>query len=218
MDIRFERALFAGAHLDDVEFGCGGAIARWAGSREIRLLTLTQKTRDADGRVQIVRDLEEPNEAARILGLTPEHVVIEALDGQVLQYQAQHVREAFLRWRDDYDPDVVFVPAADDVHQDHHVVYEEALRIFRERTVIGFEVVRSTLAFRPNLFVEISAADLDKKAQSVLCYQSQLAQSAGYYFKGDIIEGQARFRGGQCGREMAEAFEVYSMQWGTEGA
>ena len=213
MDIRFERALFAGAHLDDVEFGCGGAIARWAGSREIRLLTLTQKTRDADGRVQIVRDLEEPNEAARILGLTPEHVAIEDLDGQVLQYQAQHVREAFLRWRDDYDPDVVFVPAADDVHQDHHVVYEEALRIFRERTVIGFEVVRSTLAFKPNLYIEIGAGELDKKARSILCYRSQLEQSAGYYFKADIIEGQARFRGGQCGRELAEAFEVYCMQW-----
>jgi N-acetylglucosamine malate deacetylase 1 len=213
MDLRFERALFAGAHLDDVEFGCGGSIAKWTATSDVRFLTLTQKTKNADGEVQIVRDLGEPHAAADILGVPTERVAIEDLDGQVLQYQAQAVREVFLRWRRDFDPQVVFVPAADDIHQDHHVVYEEAMRIFRERTVIGFEVVRSTLAFRPNLFVEIGADDLDKKVQSILCYRSQLEQSAGYYFKADIIEGQARFRGGQCGRELAEAFEVYCMQW-----
>ncbi len=213
MDLHFERALFAGAHLDDVEFGCGGSIAKWAGKCDIRLLTLTKKTRNAAGEVQIVRDLDEPMAAARILGVPPERVAIEDLDGQVLQYQAQAVREVFLDWRRDFDPEVVFVPAVDDVHQDHHVVYEEAVRIFRERTVIGFEVVRSTLAFRPNLFVQVSAKDIDKKARSIMCYQSQLTQSAGYYFKTEIIEGQARFRGGQCGREFAEAFEVYFMQW-----
>ncbi|MBT4979189.1 MAG: hypothetical protein HOL51_28305 [Gemmatimonadetes bacterium] len=213
MDLRFERALFAGAHLDDVEFGCGGSIAKWAATSDVRFLTLTQKTINADGEVQIVRDLGEPHTAADILGVPTERVAIEDLDGQVLQYQAQAVREVFLRWRRDFDPQVVFVPAADDIHQDHHVVYEEALRIFRERTVIGFEVVRSTLAFRPNLFVEIGADDLHKKVQSILCYRSQLEQSAGYYFKADIIEGQARFRGGQCGRELAEAFEIYCMQW-----
>jgi LmbE family N-acetylglucosaminyl deacetylase len=213
VDLHFERALFAGAHLDDVEFGCGGAIAKWAGERDVRFLTLTKKTRDSAGQVQIVRDLDEPVQAAKILGIPSERVGIEDLDGQVLQYQAQAVREVFLKWRRDFDPDVVFVPAANDVHQDHHVVYEEAVRIFRERTVIGFEVVRSTLAFRPNLFVEIDADQLDKKVRSILCYRSQLEQSAGYYFKADIIEGQARFRGGQCGRELAEAFEVYCMQW-----
>lgn len=213
MDLHFERALFAGAHLDDVEFGCGGAIAKWAGERDVRFLTLTKKTRDSAGQVQIVRDLDEPVQAAKILGIPSERVGIEDLDGQVLQYQAQAVREVFLKWRRDFDPDVVFVPAANDVHQDHHVVYEEAVRIFRERTVIGFEVVRSTLAFLPNLFVEIDADQLDKKVRSILCYRSQLEQSAGYYFKADIIEGQARFRGGQCGRELAEAFEVYCMQW-----
>ena len=213
MGLHFKRALFAGAHLDDVEFGCGGSIAKWAGESEVRFLTMTKKNRNADGQVQIVRDLDEPLAAAEILGVPTGQVAIEDLDGQVLQYQAQAVREVFLRERRDFDPEVVFVPAADDIHQDHHVVYEEALRIFRERTVIGFEVVRSTLAFRPNLFVDIGAQDLDKKTQAILCYQSQLQQSAGYYFKADIIEGQARFRGGQCGRELAEAFEVYCMQW-----
>ncbi len=214
MNVRFERALFAGAHLDDVEFGCGASVAGWAESGcDIRFLTLTQKNRNAAGEVQLVRDVEEPMQAARVLGVPDECVWIEDLDGQILQYQAQAVREVLLRVRREFDPEIVFVPAADDIHQDHRVVYEEAMRIFRERTVVGFEIVRSSLAFRPNLFVEVNAVNLHKKAEAILCYKSQLEQSAGYYFNADIIEGQARFRGGQCGKKLAEAFEVYTMQW-----
>ena len=61
--------------------------------------------------------------------------------------------------------------------------------------------------------MEVNADNLRKKAEAILCYKSQFEQSAGYYFSSDIIEGQARFRGGQCGVELAEAFEVYTMQW-----
>lgn len=209
--IDFGRVLFAGAHLDDAEFGCGGLIAQLATEGEVQLLTLSKHTRSAKGEVQIVRDLEEPLKAAFILGVPVERVAIEALDGQLFQRQAQEVREIFLRWRRDFDPDTVFVPARDDLHQDHQVVCAEALRIFRDRTVIGFEVVRSTLEFKPNLFVGISEAALEKKVGAVLCYQSQLTQSAGYYFKPEILRGQAAFRGGQSNKALAEAFEIYFM-------
>ena len=213
MELKFERALFAGAHLDDVEFGCGGSIAKYLRNTDVRFLTLTKKTRAADGAIQIVREVSEAFAAAEKLGLSAEQVAIEDLDGQILQYQAQEVREVFLRWRREFDPDIVFVPAREDIHQDHHVVYEEAIRIFRDRTVVGFEVVRSTLSFRPNFYVEITGEQLHRKTEAVMDYQSQLdpAQSAAYYFKPEIIRGQALFRGGQCGRELAEAFEIYTM-------
>jgi N-acetylglucosamine malate deacetylase 1 len=207
--LAFDRVLFAGAHLDDIEFGAGAWVADLAGRAEIRFLTLTQHNRASDGRIQIRRDLDEPLAAARALGLDEAHVSIGSLDGQMLHNQAQAVRETFLRWRSEFDPEVVVVPAGKDIHQDHHVVYEEAVRIFRDRTVLGFEVVRSTLNFTPNLFVDVSPEGLEKKVLSVLCYRSQLEQSAGYYFKPEILRGQAYFRGGQSNKKLAEAFEVY---------
>ena len=214
MNLQFDRLLFAGAHLDDVEFGCGGLVSRLGAEQDLRFLTLSKHTRAADGRVQIVRDLDEPMRAAAALGVSSDRVAVENLDGQLFQGQAQNVREIFLDWRRNYDPDVVFVPARDDVHQDHHVVYEEAVRIFRDRTVIGFEVVRSTLSFRPNLFVALTAAEVERKAAAVACYESQLdpKRSAGHYFKPEIIRGQALFRGGQSSNELAEAYEIYFMQ------
>ena len=212
MDLRFERALFAGAHLDDFEFGCGGAISRWREHMDMRFLTLSKKTRASSGEVQIVRDLEEPYAAAEALGVGADKVSIEDLDGQLFQQQAQQVREILLRWRREFDPEVIFVPAREDIHQDHHVVYEEAVRIFRDRAVIGFEVVRSTLSFRPNLYVALSEDDLERKCAAVSCYRSQLEQSAGYYFGSELIRGQALFRGGQSNHPLAEAFEIYFMQ------
>jgi LmbE family N-acetylglucosaminyl deacetylase len=215
MQLNGERALFAGAHLDDIEFGCGGVVARFRNELDMRFLTLTKKTRASTGEVQIVRDVDEPYRAAEALGITAEQLAIEDLDGQLLQGQAQQVREVFLRWRRDFDPHIIIVPARDDIHQDHHVVYEEAVRIFRDRTVVGFEVVRSTLSFRPNLFVGIEEEHLEKKIEAVMAYQSQLNpnQSAGYYFKPEIIRGQATFRGGQSNKELAEAFEIYLMHF-----
>lgn len=207
----FGRVLFAGAHLDDVEFGCGGLIAELASAGDLHLLTLSKHTRSAKGEIQIVRDLEEPLRAASVLGVPVERVAMEALDGQLFQSQTQEVREIFLQWRRVFDPDTIFVPARDDLHQDHQVVCDEAIRIFRDRTVVGFEVVRSTLDFRPSLFIGISEEALEKKISAVLCYQSQLTQSAGYYFKPEIIRGQACFRGGQSNKGLAEAFEVYFM-------
>ena len=211
MKLSFKRVLFAGAHLDDIEFGCGGTIAKWARHIDLHFLTLSKKTRSAAGEIQIVRDLEEPLEAAQKLKVPTDRVVVEDLDGQLFQQQTQQVREIFLQWRRDFDPEAIFVPAREDIHQDHHVVYEEAFRIFRDRAVIGFEVVRSTLSFCPNLFVKICEEDLQKKIAAVTCYQSQLKQSAGYYFKPEIIRGQAAFRGGQSNKGLAEAYEVYSM-------
>lgn len=207
--------LFAGAHLDDIEFGCGGVVAELAPRGEVYFLTLSKHTRSAAGEIQIVRDLEEPLRAASILGVAKGQVEIEGLDGQLFQRQAQEVREVFLRWRREYNPDTIFVPARADIHQDHHVVYEEALRIFRDRTIVGFEIVRSTFSFSPNLFVEIPEEALEKKIRAVMCYQSQLTQSAGYYFKPEIIRGQACFRGGQSNRGFAEAFEIYHMNLGV---
>jgi LmbE family N-acetylglucosaminyl deacetylase len=211
MQLRFERALFVGAHLDDFEFGCGGLIAKYGVEWEGRLLTLSRHTRAATGEIQIARDLDEPRRAAAALGIPADRIAIEGLDGQLFQRQSQEVREILLDWRRRFDPQVVFVPSREDIHQDHHVVHEEAIRIFRDRAVLGFELVRSTLAFTPNLFVAISAGDLARKEQAIECYQSQLRESAGYYFDPEIIRAQARFRGGQCNRQWAEAFEVYFM-------
>ncbi|MDA2915360.1 PIG-L family deacetylase [Nitrospinae bacterium AH_259_B05_G02_I21] len=211
MQWTFKRLLFVGAHLDDIEFGGGGLIAQRQTEASIKLLALSKHTRSAAGEIQIIRDTDEAYQAAKLLGVVSEDVHMENLDGQLFQRQQQEVREVLLSWRAKYDPDVVFCPSIRDIHQDHRVVAEEVCRIFRHQTCLGYECVRSSLDFRPTLYVGISEDALKKKIDAVLAYESQLdeRQSAAYYFSGELIRAVALHRGAQVAKELAEAFEVY---------
>ncbi len=213
---RFERVLCIGAHLDDCEFGCGGFLARYAGKAEIRVLGLSTRTRSSTGEVQIVRDVEEAYRGVELLGLSREAVVLEGLDGQLFQEQRQQLREILLDWSRRYEPDLILCPPVRDIHQDHQVAGEEACRIFRRRTVLGYEILNSSYDFTPTLFLPLSPAELERKVDAVMSYKSQQVSpaTAAYYFDSDMIRGLAHSRGAKCGSQAAEAFEVYFMNPG----
>lgn len=82
-------ALAIGAHPDDIEFGCGGTLAKWAlaGCR-VHHLVLTDGSKgtwnpDADIDTLIATRHEEQREAARRLGATGEVVFIDQVDGDL---------------------------------------------------------------------------------------------------------------------------------------
>jgi LmbE family N-acetylglucosaminyl deacetylase len=68
------RALAVGAHPDDVEFGCGGTLAKWASAGcEIRHLVCTDGSKgswdpDDDVGTLVAARREEQREASRALG------------------------------------------------------------------------------------------------------------------------------------------------------
>jgi len=68
------RALAVGAHPDDIEFGCGGTLAKWASAGcEIHHLVLTDGSKGtwdpkSDPAALVATRQEEQREAARILG------------------------------------------------------------------------------------------------------------------------------------------------------
>ncbi len=68
------RALAIGAHPDDVEFGCGATLAKWAASGcEVHLVVCTDGSKgswnpDADLAELVARRQQEATEAARALG------------------------------------------------------------------------------------------------------------------------------------------------------
>lgn len=83
-----ERALAVGAHPDDIEFGCGATLSKWAEAGcEIHLLVLTDgskgtwdPTRDYDELVAARR--VEQRAAARALGARPPHFG-DRVDGEL---------------------------------------------------------------------------------------------------------------------------------------
>jgi LmbE family N-acetylglucosaminyl deacetylase len=145
----------------------------------------------------------------RELGVIREQIIIGNCYGQIFDQMQQEVREELIGIRNNVRPDAVFYPCKNDIHQDHKTLSSNAFRIFRDGNCYGYEVIRSSYEFQPQVYFEITKQELDKKIKAVMTYKSQLTESAGYYFSAELLEAEARFRGGQCGMIYSEAFECY---------
>ncbi len=83
------RALAIGAHPDDVEFGCGGTLAKWAASGcEIQHLICTDGSKgswdpDEDVAALVATRQAEQREAAKALGSGGEVVFLRWTDGEL---------------------------------------------------------------------------------------------------------------------------------------
>lgn len=209
------RMLCLGAHADDIEFGCGGTIAKFAGVFDMFMLVLSDHVMADRERLFLKRDLSEQYAAIKRLGVPTERVKVLSFPSRFLSEHRQEIRNALTNVKKEFRPHIVLCPSVHDLHQDHPVVGEEACRVFREFTVLGYEIIRSSLTFTPELHVALAREHVRKKAEAVACYKSQADPNvtAGYYFAPEAIEAAARMRGLQFGLKYAEAFEVYYMKW-----
>ena len=120
------RALAIGAHPDDIEFGCGATLAKWAAQGcEVHLLVLTDGSKGtwdahADIAALIARRQREQHAAADVLGAKGVHM-FDNVDGelQVTLTERARVCEMIRRTRPDvvlgHDPWKRYR-----LHPDHH--------------------------------------------------------------------------------------------------
>jgi LmbE family N-acetylglucosaminyl deacetylase len=96
-----ERALAIGAHPDDVEFGCGGTLAKWAAAGcEVHHLLCTDGSKgswdpEEDTATLVARRREEQRAAARALGATGQVVFLDWPDGELEAGVRQRGQVAF---------------------------------------------------------------------------------------------------------------------------
>ncbi|HEX2851094.1 MAG TPA: PIG-L family deacetylase [Acidimicrobiales bacterium] len=106
------RALAIGAHPDDIEFGCGGTLAKWSSQgAEIFHLVCTDGSKgswdpDEDQARLVAARQEEQRDASRALGGTGEVVFLGWPDGELESGLRQRWEVAY--WIRQLRPDVVF--------------------------------------------------------------------------------------------------------------
>ena len=118
----------------------------------------------------------------------------------------QQILEELLKLNKDIHPEMVLLPAASDIHQDHQVIHQEGMRAFKNTTFAGYELPWNNYSIRTNFFVRISETDLTKKIESLKAYESQAGKN---YMNPDFIRSLAKVRGVQANSSYAEAFEIY---------
>jgi LmbE family N-acetylglucosaminyl deacetylase len=140
-----------------------------------------------------------------VLGVSPEKIILGPFTTRVFHESRQDILESFLKLRQDFSPDLIFVHSKQDVHQDHLTMTDEALRAFRGITVLGFDVVRSSYGFFPHFLVEVTEEDVDKKIEALACYQTYRDK---YYFNRELTRSIMVRHGALAERSFAEGFDI----------
>ncbi len=193
------KVLAIGAHPDDVEIGCGGALLahRKAGDGITVLVMSDGNTgRSSDCRV------DEQQEAARALGA--ELLWGGFADGSVPEgKESIDVIEMALARS---GADIVYTHSPSDTHQDHRATAAASIGASRRVERVLLYESPTTVGFTPNFFVNIGSL-VEDKIDLIRCHISQVIKNG--IVDLEAIEAQARFRGFAARARQAEGFEVH---------
>jgi LmbE family N-acetylglucosaminyl deacetylase len=193
-------------HTDDGELGCGGTISRFV--EEGRSVYYAAFSTAAESipppfpKDVLTREVKAATEA---LGIDQQNLLLFNYQVRKLEFHRQEILEDLLRMKNELDPQIVFIPCQNDLHQDHRTIYNEGLRAFKDCTLLGYELPWNNIAFHTRHFVCLETKHIQKKYEALKCYQSQAER---HYVDEDFIFSLARTRGVQIGSLYAEAFDV----------
>ena len=199
------RALVLGAHTDD-EFGCAGTIARMVETGvEVHYACFSpceESVPEGFDRDVLKREVRD---AISALGVDDRNFTL--FDYRVRHFPAfrQEILEDLIRLRAEIRPNLVFIPAFSDTHQDHSVIAAEGFRAFKHATLLGYELPMNSVSFNHVCFVALDERHMEAKLRHARAYVSQAGRA---YLQEDFIRSLAVVRGLQAGTSAAEAFEA----------
>lgn len=202
-----EKILVLAPHTDDGELGCGGSITKFCNDgTEVHYaaFSLCKKSLAPEFPADTLE--RECKMATQELGIHGTHLTFYDFEVREFSNKRQDILEEMVRLSKTISPDLVFIPSFPDKHQDHQVIHTEALRAFKNCSLLGYELPWNHDTFRSTHFIRLSATDIDRKVKAVKAYTSQSHRN---YMQEDFIRSLAKVRGVQCNSEYAEAFEVY---------
>jgi len=207
------RVLVLSPHTDDAELGCGGTIVRLISSGAdvwVAAFSLAKESLPPGSAPDRLRG--EFLCAMRILGVDERRTFIHDFPVRHFLTHRQRVLDNLVELRQKLHPEVVLVTSSTDVHQDHQVLHNEALRTFKDNTLWGYELPWNSLSFTAQAFVVLNQEHLDRKYAALQAYKSQFELQRPYFAR-QFIQGWAMLRGMQVRGEYAEAFEVVRVAW-----
>lgn len=196
------KILAIGAHPDDIEFGCGGSLIKYAAKgHDVYLLVMSRGEMGGDSGARS----EEQSGALKLMGAR------ELFWGGLTDTQIDISQETIQRIESvikKITPDMVVCHFPEDTHQDHRHLAQMTISAARYvRNVLYYEGP-TTERFVPNVYIDVSEV-LDRKIGLLKAHRSQVErtniQDVSII---EIARSCANFRGIQGRVPFAEAFCV----------
>ena len=203
------RILVLAPHTDDGELGCGATMAKFAAEgKQIFYIAFSTCAKSLLPGLPKDTLAVECKKAISILGIEEENIKLFDFEVRELMIHRQRILEELVTLNKKLNPDLVLLPAMNDIHQDHQVVYAEGMRAFKNSNLLGYELPWNNTRFQPNYFQSLTDNDLNKKIQALKAYKSQVNKN---YMQEDFVRSLAKVRGVQANAAYAEAFEMYRL-------
>jgi LmbE family N-acetylglucosaminyl deacetylase len=200
------RVLCLGAHSDDIEIGCGGAILflrdRYP-AIEFRWVVL-----NAVG----VREGEARRAASLFAGSALRQLTLKSFPDGFMPYVGAEVKMAFEELKQSPFPDLILCPWRNDAHQDHRLVSELAGNTFRNHLILEYEIPKYDGDMgRPNIYVPLEEAQYRKKVENL--FEAFPSQHSKPWFDESTFLAVMRMRGMESNAPSrhAEAFHCRKM-------
>ena len=188
--VRPLRVLCLGAHCDDLEIGCGGAV-NWLMRRysSVEVHWVVFSAADARRREEAMASAQ-----ALLADAQTTTLIMKDFQDTFLPYDGRQVKESFCEIGDLCEPDVVFTHCQHDLHQDHRLIHELTWNTFRNHLILEYEIPKYDGDLgRPNVFVPLDGQAVEQKLDHLWTHFP--TQRTKPWFTKETFRGLLRLRG-----------------------
>lgn len=191
----FGKTLIIGAHGDDVELGCGGLLNN-ANKFDPFVVLVTNKN---DRKHEFIQSMD-------FWGISK----FEAWDFIDAECASENhiIREKIYKLNVEHKFDTVICHDPISYHQDHSVLSKITFQIFHYSSVLGYISERANVNYKPNLFIEITEDDINKKIESLSFYKTEYKKD---FASKEYLFALHRTYGIQINKKYAEAFCIHKL-------
>jgi len=200
--------LAIGAHFDDIELGCGGALAKHVDSGDSVYAYVATISGFMNAEKQVVREneiaLTEGRKAMEVLGIELTCGYFRTLEVEF----NESLNSQIVRIVEDKKIDQVYTHWIGDIHHDHQAVARASLHSCRHiprMLMYRSNWYHSTVDFRGAFYVDITD-HLEKKKDSLRAHKSEMDRTRESWIH--FFTNEAESAGQRIGVKYAEVFEL----------
>ena len=189
--------LFIGCHPDDIELGCGGLIQKLPNDKIFAVILSKNNNKPEQKNL-----MNESTKSLKILGFKTKNIIFKDFKTREFSYSRQEICDYLWTIKKKIKPTCVFT-TPNDLHQDHRVCNIETQRVFRDKSIFEYDLVRSTIYKKSIMFVTLKKKEMMVKVKALEQFKTYKNKN---YFDEDLILSQAKNAGIKQNIKFAEVF------------